>query len=71
MNEPLIPEWFLDLTALCLVAQTCLLVFLCGLVRLWAGNLNRKLHRIESNTRHAADAACKEGEAYGPQTTDH
>ena len=39
------------------IAQTLLLYRLWQAVRGWADVINRKLHRIESNTRHAAEAA--------------
>jgi hypothetical protein len=44
------------------LTQTGLLVLACVLIREWGGNLNRKLHRIESNTRHAAGALAREEE---------
>jgi hypothetical protein len=56
MNEPVIPGWFLDTVAFALVLQTILLFFVCFLIRDWSSKLNRKLHRIESNTRHATKA---------------
>lgn len=54
MNEYVIPNWFMQAMVFCAVAQIILLLVACKLIRVWAGTLNRKLHRIESNTRHAA-----------------
>jgi hypothetical protein len=56
MNEPVIPGWFLESVVFALVLQTILLFCACFLIRDWSSKLNRKLHRIESNTRHAAKA---------------
>jgi hypothetical protein len=56
MNESVIPSWFMMVVILLALAQTVLLALACVLIREWGGNLNRKLHRIESNTRHAASA---------------
>jgi hypothetical protein len=62
MNEPEIPSWFLNAVILFLAVQTCLMGLACVLIREWGGTLNRKLHRIESNTRNAADALTAENE---------
>jgi hypothetical protein len=56
MNESVIPSWFMAVMIFIALAQTALLVVACVLIREWGGNLNRKLHRIESDTRHAASA---------------
>jgi len=69
MNESVIPSWFMVVTILFALTQTGLLVLACVLIREWGGNLNRKLHRIESNTRHAASAlAPEEDEVLGEKT---
>jgi hypothetical protein len=62
MNESVVPSWFMMVVILLALAQTGLLVLVCILIREWGGNLNRKLHRIESNTRHAASALAPEQE---------
>ena len=62
MNESVIPSWFMVAVVLFALAQTGLLLLACVLIREWGGNLNRKLHRIDSNTRHAASALAPEGE---------
>ena len=46
----------MDIMVVFVVLQTILLCALWALIREWAGNINRKLHRIESNTRHTAKA---------------
>lgn len=56
MNEYVVPNWFMQAMVFFALAQTILLFVACKLIRVWAGTLNRKLHRIESNTRHAAIA---------------
>jgi hypothetical protein len=69
MNESGIPDWFMSAMIVFALAQTGLLLLACVLIREWAGNLNRKLHRIESNTRHAASAlAPEEDEVLGEKT---
>lgn len=62
MNDPLLPSWFVQVMAFCALAQTCLLVLACLLFREWASKLNRKLHRIESNTRPIAKVVTPEEE---------
>ena len=62
MNESVIPSWFMVAVILFALAQTVLLSLACVLIREWGGNLNRKLHRIDSNTRHAASALAPENE---------
>ena len=62
MNESVIPNWFMEGMLVLALAQAGLLVVVCVLIREWAGNLNRKLHRIESNTRQAASALAPEEE---------
>ena len=62
MNESVIPSWFMVAVILFALAQTGLLLLACVLIREWGGNLNRKLHRIDSNTRHAASALAPEDE---------
>jgi hypothetical protein len=62
MNEPVIPSWFLNSVIFFLSVQTGLLALACVLIREWGGTLNRKLHRIESNTRHTASALGPENE---------
>jgi hypothetical protein len=62
MNESVIPNWFMEAMIVLALAQAGLLVVVCVLIREWAGNLNRKLHRIESNTRQAASALAPEEE---------
>jgi hypothetical protein len=62
MNESVIPSWFMVVMIFFALTQTGLLVLACVLIREWGGNLNRKLHRIESNTRHAAGALAREEE---------
>jgi hypothetical protein len=62
MNESVIPSSFMIVVILIALAQTALLMLACMLIREWGGNLNRKLHRIESNTRHAASALAPEQE---------
>ncbi len=47
------------------LAQTGLLLLVCVLLWEWGAKLNRKLHRIESNTRHAASGAAPEDESKG------
>jgi hypothetical protein len=61
-NEFVIPSWSMEVMIVLMLAQTGLLVLACVLIRQWGGNLNRKLHRIESNTRHAANALAPEKE---------
>jgi hypothetical protein len=51
MNESVIPNWFMEAMIVLALAQTGLLLVACLLIRESAGNLNRKLHRIESHTR--------------------
>ena len=65
MNEPVIPHWFMAAITFFALAQTVLLCLACVLIRVWAGNLNRKLHRIESNTRHSPGARTPEKEVLG------
>ena len=60
MNESVIPDWFMLAMIVLALAQTGLLVLACVLIREWGGTLNRKLHRIESNARHAASALAPE-----------
>ncbi len=62
MNDPGIPGWFMVVMLILALAQTGLLVLACVLIRNWAGTLNRKLHRIESNTRHVASVLAPEDE---------
>jgi len=69
MNESVIPNWFMEAMIVLALAQAGLLVVVCVLIREWAGNLNLKLHRIESNTRQAASAlAPEEGEVLSERT---
>jgi hypothetical protein len=56
MSESAIPSWFLEAMIFLALAQTVLLVVACLLLRDWGSKLNRKLHRIESNTRHTSQA---------------
>jgi hypothetical protein len=67
MNEYALPDWFMLTMICCALVQTALLVVVCVLFRLWAGTLNRKLHRIESNTRHVVSALAREDEAVAEQ----
>ena len=62
MNKYVIPSWFMMAVILIGLAQAGLLALACELIRDSGGNLNRKLHRIESNTRHAANALAPETE---------
>jgi len=62
MNESVSPNWFMEAMVFLALAQTVLLLLACVLIRDWGGKLNRKLHRIESNTRHAASALTPEEE---------
>ena len=62
MNESVVPSWFMMAVILIGLAQMGLLALACVLIREWGGNLNRKLHRIESSTRHAASALAPEQE---------
>lgn len=62
MNESAIPSWFMTVVILFALVQTGLLMLACVLIRDWGSTLNRKLHRIESNTRHAAGALAPERE---------
>ena len=69
MNESVIPSWFMVVMILFAVAQTALLFLAYVFIRVWGSKLNRKLHRIESNTRHAASAlAPEEDEVLGEKT---
>ncbi len=62
MNESIIPSWFMEGMFFFALAQTGLLLLACLLIYDWGRKLNRKLHRIESNTRHAASAPVPETE---------
>jgi hypothetical protein len=62
MNESGIPSWFPVVMVFFALAQTGLLLLACVLIWDWGRKLNRKLHRIESNTRHAASALAPEEE---------
>jgi hypothetical protein len=69
MNDSVIPSWFMVAMILFAVAQTALLFLAYVFIRVWGSKLNRKLHRIESNTRHAASAlAPEEDEVLGEKT---
>ena len=69
MNDSVIPSWFMVAMILFSVAQTALLSLAYVFIRVWGSKLNRKLHRIESNTRHAASAlAPEEDEVLGEKT---
>ena len=60
MNDSVITSWFMVSMILFAVAQTALLFLAYVFIRVWGSKLNRKLHRIESNTRHAASALAPE-----------
>ena len=62
MSESDFPRWFPDLIILFAAAQTVLLLFACVLIWDWGSKLNRKLHRIESNTRHVVRTLAPEEE---------
>jgi hypothetical protein len=69
MNESIIHTWFMEVMIFFALAQTGLLLLACVLIWDSGGKLNRKLHRIESNTRHAASAlAPAEEEVLGKRT---
>ena len=55
MDDSVAPSWFPLAITLIALAQTLLLGLACWLVYEWCAKLNRKLHRIESNTRHTAE----------------
>lgn len=66
MNDPALgshfDDWFPLMLVIIAVVQTGLLALLCWLMCEWFSKLNRKLHRIESNTRHTAEAMTPDGQ---------
>ena len=55
-------SWFPLVMTIIALVQTVVLVLACWLMCEWFSKLNRKLHRIESNTRHTAEAVTPEGD---------
>ena len=66
MNDPsasgYFNSWFPSVITIIALVQTSVLVLASWLVCEWLSKLNRKLHRIESNTRHTAKAVATDEE---------
>jgi hypothetical protein len=62
-TSPAVPHWFIAWVMLFTLLQTVLLALIYSCMNDWASKINRKLHRIESDAHHAAEAVLPEEQA--------